>query len=49
LHFSPASYYFIPLRFTYSPRYPFFKHLSLRSSLNVNGQVSHPYKTTGKI
>jgi hypothetical protein len=23
--------------------------LSLRSSLNVNDQVSHPYKTTGKI
>jgi hypothetical protein len=23
--------------------------LSLRSSLNVNYQVSHPYKTTGKI
>jgi hypothetical protein len=23
--------------------------LSLRSSLNVSDQVSHPYKTTGKI
>jgi hypothetical protein len=23
--------------------------LSLRSSLNVNNQVSYPYKTTGKI
>ena len=27
----------------------FFKTLSLRSSLNVSNQVSHPYKTTGKI
>jgi hypothetical protein len=25
------------------------KTLSLRSSLNVSDQVSHPYKTTGKI
>ena len=24
-------------------------NLSLRSSLNVSDQVSHPYKTTGKI
>jgi hypothetical protein len=28
---------------------PFPNTLSLRSSLNVNDQVSHPYKTTGKI
>jgi len=27
----------------------FSKPLSLRSSLNVSDQVSHPYKTTGKI
>ena len=27
----------------------FSNTLSLRSSLNVSGQVSHPYKTTGKI
>ena len=26
-----------------------FSNLSLRSSLNVNDQVSHPYKTTGKL
>ena len=28
---------------------PFANTLSLRSSLNVNDQVSHPYKMTGKI
>ena len=28
---------------------PFSNTLSLRSSLNVSDQVSHPYKTTGKI
>jgi hypothetical protein len=27
----------------------FSKTLSLHSSLNVSDQVSHPYKTTGKI
>ena len=27
----------------------FLNTLSLRSSLNVNDQVSHPYKTTGRI
>jgi hypothetical protein len=27
----------------------FWNTLSLRSSLNVSDQVSHPYKTTGKI
>jgi hypothetical protein len=27
----------------------FLNTLSLRSSLNVSDQVSHPYKTTGKI
>jgi len=28
---------------------PFSDTLSLRSSLNVSDQVSHPYKTTGKL
>jgi hypothetical protein len=37
LQLSPFSLYFIPLR------------SSLRSSLNVTDQVSHPYKTTGRI
>ena len=27
----------------------FYNTLSLRSSLNISDQVSHPYKTTGKI
>jgi hypothetical protein len=37
-----------PLRPKYSPQHSILKHPSLRSSLNVSDQVSHPYKT-GKI
>jgi hypothetical protein len=48
--FSPFSLHLIPL---FGPNIPFstlFSNtLSLRSSLNVRYQVSHPYKTTGKI
>ena len=43
---SPLPCYLIPLR----PKYPLQpKTLSLHSSLNVSDQVSHAYKTTGKI
>jgi hypothetical protein len=31
------------------PLHPILKSVSLRSFLNVSVQVSHPYKTTGKI
>jgi hypothetical protein len=45
----PASYYFIPFRFKYSPQHPVLKYLqSIFSSLHVKDQVSHPYKNAGK-
>ena len=43
--FSPLPCYLVPLR----PLNILHQHLNLRSSLNVSDQVSHPYKTTGKI
>jgi len=46
---SRASRPFLPLRFKYSPQYPVLYTLNLCSSLSVRDQVSHPYKTTGKI
>jgi hypothetical protein len=49
MQFSPATYYFIPLRSKYSPQHPGSNTLSLCSSLNVRDQVSHPYKTTGTV
>jgi hypothetical protein len=49
MQFSRTSCHLIPLRSKYSPQHPVLKHLSLYSSLNVRDQVSHPYRTTGKI
>jgi hypothetical protein len=46
---SPTSCHFIPLRSKYSPQHLFSSTLSLCSSLNVRGQVSHTYETTGKV
>jgi hypothetical protein len=43
---SPLPCYLVPLRSKYPPQYPI---LDLDSYLNVSDQVSHPYKTTGKI
>jgi hypothetical protein len=45
MQFSLTPYYFIPLQSKYSPQHPDLEY----HSLNVRGQVSHPYKTTGKI
>ena len=45
----PFPRYLVPPRSKYSPQHPVLKHPQLLSSLNVNDQVSHPYKTTGKI
>jgi hypothetical protein len=39
-----TSYHFIPLRSKYFPQHPV-----LCFSLNVRDQVSHPYRTTGKL
>ena len=46
---SPFFFYLYPLRPKYSPQHTILKHLSLHSSLNLSDQVSHPYKTRGKI
>jgi hypothetical protein len=48
MQLTPLSHYFIPL----GPdilNTLFSSTLSLLSSLNVRDQVSHPYKTTGRI
>jgi hypothetical protein len=47
--FYPLPCYIVPLRHKCSPYHPILNILSLRSSLNVSDQVSHPYKTRGKI
>jgi hypothetical protein len=49
MKFSPLPYYLVPLGPNILLNTLFSNTLSLRSSLNVNDQVSHPYKTTGKI
>jgi hypothetical protein len=46
---SPFYCYFIPLWSKYSPRTLFSNILIICSSLNVRDQVSHPYKTTGRV
>jgi hypothetical protein len=45
---SPTSHHFISLWSKYSLQHPVLKH-NLCSSLNVRDQISHPYRTTGKI
>jgi hypothetical protein len=47
--FSPASCYFIPFGLNIILSTLFSNTLSLYSSLNVRVQISHPYKTKGKI
>ena len=49
MQFSLLPCYNVPLRPKYSLSTLFSYTLSLRSSLSVNDQVSHPYKTKGKI
>ena len=53
MSFSPLTYYLIPLRHTYLPQDPILEHPSnIHSfcfSFSVTDQISHPYKTTGKI
>jgi hypothetical protein len=49
MKFSPHTCYLVPLRLKYSPEHPILKHPQPSSSLKVSDQVSHPYKTTGKI
>ena len=47
--FSPLPCNRVPLRPKYSPQHPILENLNVNSSLNVSDQVSHPYKTEGKI
>jgi hypothetical protein len=49
MQFPPTSRPFISLWSKYYPHYLFSNALSLWSSLNVRDQVTHPYRTTGKI
>jgi hypothetical protein len=49
MQFSPASYYFIPLRTNILLSTLFSDIFSLCSSLDVRDKVPGPYKTTGKI
>jgi len=50
MYFSQPNCYLVSLSPRYAPQHPILKHPQrLRSSLNVSDQVSHPYKTTGKI
>ena len=48
MSFSPLPYYLVLFKPKYSPQHPILKHLQ-PMFLNVSDQVSHPYKTTGKI
>ena len=45
----PVPRYPVHPRSKYSPQHHVLKHPQLLSSRNVSDQVSHPYKTTGKI
>ena len=45
----PLPCYLAPLRPKCSSQHPILKHPQRSSSLNVSDQVSHSYKTTGKI
>jgi hypothetical protein len=49
MQFSPFSCHLISLWSEYPPQHPVLKKPRLCSSLNVRDQVSHPYRTTGKI
>jgi hypothetical protein len=48
MYFSPLPCHLVPLRPKYSPQHPTLKHPQ-PTFLKVRDQVSHPYKTTGKI
>jgi hypothetical protein len=49
MKFSPVSSHFIPLGPDIVLNILFSNTINLYSSVNVRDQVSHPYKTTGKI
>jgi hypothetical protein len=49
VHLPPFPRHLIALKFKYSSQNLVLNTLSLCSSLSVRDQVSHPYKTTGRI
>ena len=49
MYFPPITRYLVFLRSNILLNILFSNNLSIHSSLNVSDQVSHPYKTTGKI
>jgi hypothetical protein len=49
IEFSPPSLHFIPLFSKYSPQHPVLKYSQSVFLRNIRNQISHPYKTTGKI
>jgi hypothetical protein len=49
MQFSPTSFHVILLHAKYSPQHSVLKHHEYIFSLNITDQVSHPYRTTGKI
>jgi len=49
IHSSPTSRHFLPLSSEYSPHTLFTNTLNPCPFLSVRDQVSHPYKSTGKI
>jgi hypothetical protein len=49
MQFSRISHHFISLQTKYSPQHIVLKHPQSMFPLNVRDQVSHPYRTTGKI
>jgi hypothetical protein len=48
MHYSSSTHNLISLWFRYS-QHAVLKHLSICSYLNARYQISHPYRTTGKI
>ena len=49
MQLSPFPCHLVPLRSKYFPQHPILKHPQPAFLHNVSDQVSHPYKTTGKI
>jgi len=45
----PVPRYLVPPRSKYSPQHLVLEHPHFLTSRNVSDQVSHPYKSTGKI
>lgn len=49
MHFSQVCFYVIPLKSSYFPYFPIFKHLQPVFFLNVRNWLSLPCKTEGRV